>query len=78
MFYYKTVFRKMQYFWRKLRKTHLWVDTTVLRGGRRLVTEINITFFVGVEVLNIIHLTIFSRKRKFSEINVKKNFFRGA
>ncbi len=32
-FIIKQVFRKKQYFWRKLRRTYLWEGMTVLRGG---------------------------------------------
>ncbi len=38
------------------------------------MTKINITFFVGIEVLNIFHLTIFSKKTIFSKITAKNNF----
>ncbi len=31
----------------------------------RLATNVNITFFVGFEVLNIFHLTIFSKKKQY-------------
>ncbi len=37
----------------KIVKNHLWEDMAVLRERGRLVTKINITFFVGNEVLNI-------------------------
>ncbi len=50
-------------FLEKTAKTHLWEDMAVLRGGGRLATKINITFFVGI-VLNIFHLTTFSEKKK--------------
>ncbi len=43
-FIIEQVFRKKQYFWRKLRKTHLWEDMTILRGGGYQATKINITF----------------------------------
>ncbi len=36
----------------------------ISRGGGRLATKINITFFVGIEVLNNFHLTIFSKKKQ--------------
>ncbi len=36
-------------------KNYLWEDTAVLRGRGRLVTKINVTFFVGNEVINIFH-----------------------
>ncbi len=43
----------------------------VLRGRGRLGTKINITFFVGNEVLNIFHSTIFAKKTIFSKITAK-------
>ncbi len=38
------------------------------------MTKMNITFFIGNEVLNIFYLTIFSKKATFSEKMVKKKF----
>ncbi len=49
---------------------------TVLRGGKRLATKIKIAFFVGIDVLNIFHLTTFSKKSIFSRITVKNDFGR--
>ncbi len=43
-------------------------DIIILRGRRHLATKPNITFFVGNEVLNIFHLTIFSKKKKKNNI----------
>ncbi len=40
----------------------------VLRGGGHLAIKINITFFVGIHVLNIFYLTTFSKKTIFSKI----------
>ncbi len=45
------------------------------RGGGRLATKINITFFVGIDVLNIFYLTIFFFKKNFSEITAKNYFW---
>ncbi len=50
---------------------------TVLRGGGRLTTKVNITFFVGNEVLNIFHLTIFSQKSNIFQNNGEKLFLGG-
>ncbi len=36
-------------------KIRLWEDMNVFRGRGRLRTKINITLFVGNEVLNIFH-----------------------
>ncbi len=44
---------------------------------RRLATKISITFFVGIHVLNIFHLTTFSKKTIFSKIKTKNYFFWG-
>ncbi len=71
MFYYKQVFRKTQYFWRKLRKIRLWEDMTVLRGGECLTKKISITFFVRIGVLNIFQLTTLKKKTIFSKITEK-------
>ncbi len=48
-----------------------------LRGRTCLVTKININFFVRNEVLNIFHITIFSKNKtkQNSEITEKNNFF---
>ncbi len=77
MFYYKTSFSKKAVFLEKIAKNHLWEDMTVLRGVGHLATKVNITFFVGVDVLNIFHLTTFSKKTIFSKISAK-NYFWGA
>ncbi len=62
-------------YFEKIAKNHLQEDTTILRGRECLATKINITIFVGNEVLNIFHLTIFSEKKTiFSKINMKNNF----
>ncbi len=42
-------------FFEKIAKNHLWEDMAVLSGRERLVIKINITLFVGSEVLNIFH-----------------------
>ncbi len=39
-----------------------------------LATKINITFLVGIEILNIFHLTIFSKKTNIFQNNSKKLF----
>ncbi len=47
-----------------------------LVGGDHQVTKINTTFFVGNEVSNIFHLTIFSSTTIFSKITARNNFGR--
>ncbi len=63
-FIIKQVFRKKEYFPSKLQKAHLWEDMTVLRGGASGDKNQN-NFFVGIDVLNIFHLTIFSKKNQY-------------
>ncbi len=53
----------------KIVKNHLWEDITILRGRGCLATKININFFVRNKVLNIFHITIFSKKKE------RKNIF---
>ncbi len=55
---------------------HLWEDMTILRGRGFQATKININFFVRNELLNIFHITIFSKKTIFSKIIMKSNFWR--
>ncbi len=68
---------KKQYFWRKLRKTHLWKNMTVLRGGASAKKNQYNLFFVGIDVLNIFHLTTFSKKKKKFQNNTEKLFLGG-
>ncbi len=45
-------------------------------GGVHLATKINITFFVGIDVLNIFNLTTFSKEKTiFSKITAKNYFW---
>ncbi len=44
-------------------------------GHGHLATKIDITFFVGVQVLNVFYLTIFSKKTIFPKITAKNNFW---
>ncbi len=57
----------------KIVKNHLWENMAVLRDRGRLVTKINITFFVENEVLHIFHRTI--KQKTYSKITMKKNFW---
>ncbi len=50
-------------------------ELTILRGRRRLVMKINITFSVRNEVLNIFYLTIFLKRTIFSKITLNNNFW---
>ncbi len=59
----------------KIAKNHLWEDMIVWRGAGRLATKVAKPFFVvGIEVLNIFHLTIFWRKNNIFQNNHEKNF----
>ncbi len=66
LFYYQRSFSKKAIFSEKNARNHLWGDMTVLRGKVCLAIKINITFFVGNEVLNIFYSTIFLKKIVFS------------
>ncbi len=74
MFYYKTNFSKNAIF---LEKT---VENPFVGGHERFevrgrpATNINITFSVGINVLNIFRLTTFSKKTIFSKITAKNYF----
>ncbi len=71
-------FEKSGIFGEKKVKNYLWENIlTVLSEEGRLETKINISFRVDVEVLNIFHSTIFSKKKKkkiFSRITREKLF----
>ncbi len=77
MFYYKTSFLKKAVLSEKTVKRPFVGGYDHFKGRGRLVTKISRTFFVGIEVLNIFHLTIFSKKTTFSIITAK-NYFWGA
>ncbi len=77
MFYCKTDFSKKALFLEKTAKNCLWEDVTVLRGGGSLARKINITFFVGIDVLNIFHITTFSKKKRNIFQNNNKKLFLG-
>ncbi len=74
-------FLKKTVFSEKTIKKHSWKDMTVLKGRVCLATKINVTFFVGNEVLHVFYETIFSKKKInkkaifFSEITLENNFF---
>ncbi len=65
MFYYKTTFSKKAVFSEKTAENPFVEGMTILKGGGSLATKINITFFVCIEVLNIFHTIIFSKKGIF-------------
>ncbi len=57
-------FFKNSNIFQKTAKNLLWEDMTNLRGKGCLLTKMNITLFVGNEVLNIFYLSVFSKKQK--------------
>ncbi len=64
MFYYKTSFSKKAVFLEKTAKTPLVRGHDRYEGrGQKLIEP----FFVGIDVLNIFHLTTFSKKQYFSK-----------
>ncbi len=67
MFYYKKSFSKKAVFLEKTAKNSFVERHDRLEGRERLVTKINITFFVDIDVLNIFHLTTFSKRTIFSK-----------
>ncbi len=71
MFYYKTSFSKKAVFLEETAENHFVWKHDRFEGRGRLGTKINVTFFVGIDVLNILHLTTFSKKTIFSKITVK-------
>ncbi len=76
MFYYKTSFSKKAVFSEKTAKNVFVGRHDRFEGRGRLATKINITSFVGIEVLNIFHLTFFSKKKTiFSKITAKSYFW---
>ncbi len=78
MFYYKTNFsKKNSIFGENSEKPICGKDMTDLRGGEHLATKINRTFFVGIDVLNIFYLTIFSKKNDIFQNKSEKLFFGG-
>ncbi len=60
--------------WKNGKKPFLGLKS-LLKGRKCLATKMNVTFFMGNEVLNIFHLTIFSKKATF--LKKRKTFFEG-
>ncbi len=77
MFYYKTSFSKKAVFLEKTGKNPFAKGQDHFEGRGRLTTEINVTFFVGIDVLNIFYWTILLKKNNISQNNSKKSFFLG-
>ncbi len=62
MFNYKISFSKKTVFWEKTAKNSFVGGRDHFEGRRTFGTKINITILVGIDFLNIFHLTIFSKK----------------
>ncbi len=65
----------MRYFLRKRQKNHFGPQVS-FTGKRASGDENEYNLFMGNEVLNIFHLTIFSKKKKFLEKMGEKIFGR--
>ncbi len=74
MFYYRTIFSKKAVFLEKTAKNLFVRGHGRFEGRGQLATKINITFFVGFDVLNIFYLTTFS-KRKHIFQNISEKLF---
>ncbi len=61
------VFSTKAVFSEKTAKPQFLGHKSLLKGRGRRTTKMNITFFMGNEVLNIFHLTIFPKKATFLE-----------
>ncbi len=59
MFYYKISFSKKAVFLEKTAKNPFVGGHDRFEGKGHLATKINITFFEGIEVLNIFYFTFF-------------------
>ncbi len=68
MIYYKTSFSKKAVFWEKTVKNLFVGGHNRFEGRGHLATKINITFFIGIDGLNIFHLTTFLKKTILSKI----------
>ncbi len=75
MFYYRTSFSKKAIFLEKTAKNPFVGGHGSFEGRGHLGTKINITFFVGIDVLNIFYLTIFSKKNNIFQKISEKLFF---
>ncbi len=74
MFYYKTRVSKKAVFLEKTAKNPFVRGHDRFERRGRLATKINVTFFVGIDVLNIFHLTTFLKKTIFSKIKANNYF----
>ncbi len=74
MFYYKTSFSGKTVFLKKTVKTPFVGVYDRFEGRGLLATKINVTFFVGIGVLNIFHLITFSKEIIFPKITAKNLF----
>ncbi len=71
VFYYLAVFSKIAVIFCENGKKPFLGPKSLLKGRRHLATKKNITSHIGNEVLNIFHLTIFSKEAIFLETEEK-------
>ncbi len=74
MFYYRTSFSKKAVFLEKTTKNPFVGGYCRFERRGHLATKINITFFVGINVLNIFYLTTFSKKNNIFQ-NIREKLF---
>ncbi len=77
MFYSRTSFSKRAVFLEETAKNPFVVGNDHFQGRGHLATKINITFFVGIDGLNIFYLTIFSKKKNNIFQNKSEKLFLG-
>ncbi len=65
MSYYGSSFSKKAVFLEKTEKNPFVEGLNRFEGRGCLATKISITFFVGIDVLNIFHFTTFSKKKQY-------------
>ncbi len=72
IFYYLAVFsKKAVIFWKNGKTPFLWAES--LEGTEGMATKMNITFFMGNEVLNIFSCNNFFQKNSIFEESKEKN-----
>ncbi len=74
IFFHSIIFSKEAIFSEKTAKNRFWGPRQFLKGIGRLLTKMNMTFFIENVILNLFSLTIFSKKLIFSEETWKTHF----
>ncbi len=77
MFYYKASFSKKAVFSKKTAKNPFMGGHDRFEERECLATRINITTFIGIDVLNIFHSTIFLQKNNIFQNNGEILFLKG-